>query len=345
MVWAPAAPGAAMLVIEEQAVAQAGTGKPTSRLVLRAAAGLGGAAIAIALLTCSRLRPPLDPNTAAHTTSFAGKARSWYLHVPPALQPLQPAPLVIALHGGGGRARSLESFTHLSALADREGFLVAYPQGEGHNWYDGRETDTSEAHRTKRDDAGFIAAMIEQIDRVHRVDRKRIYATGISNGGMFAHYLAGTLHGTFAAIAPVVGGMADPWHTGFAPKEPVAVMIVQGTADPLVPYGGGEVARDRGRVIPTEETVRKWVAANGCTSVSATDHLPDRDPDDGCTGERTMWTSCRGGADVELITLRGGGHTWPGGTQYLPERVIGTVCRDFDGAAAIWEFFKAHPKP
>jgi poly(3-hydroxybutyrate) depolymerase len=181
--------------------------------------------------------------------------------VPPALAPA-PVPLVLVFHGGGGNGPGTERLTRFTPLADREGFLVAFPEGLGKNWNDGREFTTSRAHRDHVDDVAFVAALIDAVGRLHAVDARRVYATGISNGGIFSHYLAAHLSARIAAIAPVVGGIADPPDAWLHPEQPVSVLMLQGTSDPLVPYHGGPVAFGRGRIIDTEEAARRWAALN-----------------------------------------------------------------------------------
>lgn len=201
--------------------------------------------IAAAWSVVAVLPAAADRATQAHTIEVGGLTRTYLLHVPPTL-PAGPAPLVLVFHGGGGNGPGTERLTRFSELADRERLLVAYPEGVGRNWYDGREfASGSRAHRERIDDVGFVAAMLDAIARAHAVDPRRIYATGISNGAVFSHYLAAHLSPRIAAIAPVVGGIADPPDAWLRPERPVSVLILQGTTDPLVPYRGGAIAFGR----------------------------------------------------------------------------------------------------
>ena len=314
---------------------------PRSRRALLLPAAFSTLALFAAVSTAGADSPQLE------TVSVDGRTREFLLHVPEEL-PEGPAPLVFVFHGGNGDPVGTMRLTRFNEVAERARFLVVYPQGVGRAWNDGRITQVTEPHRTGVDDLAFFDSLLELISARHAVDARRVYATGISNGGIFSHYLAANRSEKIAAIAPVVGGIADPFHERFAPTDPVSVLIVQGTADPLVPYDGGPIAapdrKDRGGIVPTDEAVRLWVEANGCGPEPETAWLPDRDPDDGCLTESRTWGNGRNGAEVVLWRIEGGGHTWPGGIQYLPVRFIGPATRDF-GSAEIWEFLQRHRKP
>jgi polyhydroxybutyrate depolymerase len=302
---------------------------------------LGGIAVILGLSA----RQPYA-HTVARELEVGGLKRNYLVHVPVALPKDKAVPVVLVFHGGSGDGAGTERITRFSALADREGFLVVYPNGIGKNWNDGRIFAGSEPHRRNIDDVAFIARVIDAVAWEHPIDPKRIYATGISNGGIFSHYLAAHLSSRIAAIAPVVGGIADPFYQRFRPEKPVSVFIIQGRNDPLVPYQAGGISEGkRGKVISTDEAIRKWVLHDGCSPEPVTGRLPDKDPKDGCTVTWSTWSKGRDGTEVMLYNIAGGGHTWPGGPQYLPERLIGKVCRDFDATEVIWDFFKRHPKP
>ena len=126
------------------------------------------------------------------------------------------------------------------------------------------------------------------------------------------------------------------------------MLILQGTEDPLVPFNGGAVTvfgMRRGKIVSTEQAVQKWVAHNQCQRDALKEDLPDKDPKDGCTVTRFRYPKGMDRTEVVLYRIDGGGHTWPNGTQYLAEKLIGKVCRDIDGSEIIWEFFKSHPRP
>lgn len=198
--------------------------------------------------------------------------------------------VVLAFHGGGASALMMRKFCGLDRVADRERFTVIYPDSEDGYW-----------HCAGLDQVRQVEALLDEL----RVSRA--FAAGFSNGAAFCHHLAANLSERIAAIACVAGGMADTTARNFHPTAPVPVLIIQGDADPIVPFAGGPVRGGRGRVIGTLEAVEKWRAA---------------------------------GSAVELITIRGGGHTWPGGPQYLSETLVGKTSREFDAAEKIWEFFR-----
>ena len=304
-------------------------------------------ALVVLLFVGARLRAQRAAGDLSQLTVGA-LTREYLLHVPADLPKNTTVPLVFVFHGGNGQALGTMNLTKFNEVADREKFLVVYPQGIGRSWNDGRITQVSQAHRDNVDDLAFFDALLTEISKTHRVDAKRVFATGISNGGIFSHYLAENRAEKIAAIAPIVGGIAVPFNENFKPAQPVSVLIIQGANDPLVPYGGGKIAggdrKDRGSVIATTETIKLWVAANGCAPSAAPSLLPDKDPKDECRTEVTQWKGGRGGSEVWLYRVQGGGHTWPGGLQYAPQFFIGKVTHDF-GSGDIWEFFKAHPKP
>lgn len=279
-----------------------------------------------------------------------GLERSYLLHVPTTLDASRPVPLVLVLHGGGGTGARMVQLTGggFNTLAERDGFLVAYPDGIEKHWNDGRAGVTWRAHLGGVDDVGFIAALIERLTRDWPVDARRVYVTGASNGGMMAVRLGCELADTIAAIAPVIAAMPAALAPHCAPAAAaLSVLFMIGVQDPLVPWEGGEVRLGRknfGTVLSVAESVKFWVTHNRCRISPVVTDEPDRDPRDGTRVRRESYDSCRDGTAVVLYAIDGGGHTWPGGYQYLPERVIGKGSRDLDGAEVIWNFFKRQEK-
>jgi len=221
-------------------------------------------------------------------------------------------------------------------VAAREQFVVAYPDGIGRGWNDGRSGVNGDA-----DDVAFIAGLIDELAAEHAIDRSRVYVTGASNGGMMSYRVGCELSDRVAAIAPVIANL--PTELPCAPQKPLSVLAINGTADPLVPYNGGQIARNRGEVLSAALSTQFFAQRAGCNAAEPTVEEPDVDGND---DSRTFVTryDCPGPVQVSLITLGGAGHTWPGGVQYLPHFVVGGVSHDFDGAERIWEFFEPHTR-
>lgn len=267
-----------------------------------------------------------------------GRPRSYLVHTPPPSSKPKHLPLVLVFHGGGDSAAGIEKLTKFSALADREEFLAVYPEALDHHWNDGRKPNPSV------DDVAFVRELLRVTERRYHADPSRIYATGFSNGAIFCHLLAEKLSGQIAAIAPVSGGIAEPFASGFKPKHPVSVFIIHGTSDPIVKYDGGAVDHGLGgKTVPTSRALGLWLAADACGKTPESGWLPDRVPDDHCRVQWVRWKSWRG-TEVLNYRIEGGGHTWPGGKQYAPAFLVGWVCEDFDATQVIWEFFKGHPQ-
>jgi polyhydroxybutyrate depolymerase len=238
---------------------------------------------------------------------------------------------VLVFHAAGGRGRGIARHTGFTELAEREGFAVAYPDGIGGRWNDGRRPGS-------RDDVGFVRALVDSLRREVTVDSSRIYATGISNGAMLSYRLACDLPGIFAAIAPVAGALPVSLAERCVPAPRISVAAFQGTADRSLPYGGG--GNPPATVLSAERSVAFWARAAGC----ATDHPETAVSDsvsDGTRLRRLDYPACAGNREVVLYTIEGGGHTWPGGPE--ASRRVGRVSREINATRVIWDFFQRHP--
>src|SRR3990172_834937 len=165
---------------------------------------------------------PVSPQAGTYlaTIDHGGRVRRYLLHVPPAAKDLQPLPLVVLLHGGGGPGDRIDDLTGMIAIADREGFLVALPDGVDKNWNDGRDDVRSTAHRENVDDVGFIRAMIDDVAAKTPVEARRVYAAGISNGAMMSSRLACEASDLIAAVGLVVGTAPEGFEETCRPLLP-----------------------------------------------------------------------------------------------------------------------------
>jgi polyhydroxybutyrate depolymerase len=269
--------------------------------------------------------------------SSGGLTRTYQGHLPASYADAQRLPLVLALHGHGGDGQGMQRLTHLNSLADRHGFIVVYPDGYQKSWADGR--GATEADQAGVDDVGFLSALIDTLAGRFKVDRSRVYVTGISNGGFMSERLACDLANKVAAVAAVAATMPTGLAARCAPQRPVPFLLMQGTSDPLVPAQGGDVRGERGTVLSASATAQKWVSIDGCSAPPVTGNEPDV-ANDGTRVSYETYSGCRDASAVALYLVEGGGHTWPGGLQYLPAALIGKTSRDIDAGEVIWSFFQ-----
>ena len=251
--------------------------------------------------------------TSLESLELGGATRSYRLHLPATGE--RPYPVVFSFHGLNSNAEQEERLSQFSALADREGFIAVYPEGVGSKW---RFVGRSDA------DVLFTMAIIEKLAADHPIDRRRIYATGISNGAQMAWRLACDRPDVFAAFGFVAGGYRKICDGPVRPP----IILFHGTSDRLLPYGG------RGVLMPVRAFAVGWAAREGCRMASQGEVIYRKGD---ATGER--W-ACLPGQEVELYTLDGKGHSWPG--SMMPARI---TSQDVDATSVMWAFFKAHVRP
>lgn len=281
----------------------------------------------------------LQPGTQPQSITHGGATRTYLVHIPPAYDGRREMPLVLVFHGGGGTGAVAERTTGFSPVADREGFIAVYPDATNRQWNDGR---LSSRLPTDVDDVAFVAALLDHLLATLRIDPLRVYATGISNGGFMSHRLGAELSSRIAAIGPVAGTLGENVVPRFAPRQPVSVIDLHGTADRFVRYEGGEVIARGGIAVSVARVIELWAKAAGCSSPPRVETLPDRDPGDGTRVRRESHTPCRQGTEVVLYTIEGGGHNWPG--RPAPRPALGPATREIDATQVIWEFFRSHAK-
>ena len=254
-----------------------------------------------------------------------------------------PRPTILILHGGGMSANHSLRTSGFEPLIAREKFVAVYPNALRREWNDGREARMKE--RGYADDVAYMRALVNELVASGIADPKRIYVTGASNGGMMSLRLICESADLFAAAAPIIAHIPVDIAAGCTPSRAVPVLLINGTADPLVPYRGGGVgfAGRRGDVISTDDTVARLRRFNGCNDSAKTERLPDLAPDDGSTVTVTRWLDCSSRAPVVLYRVNGGGHRIPsrnGSPKPVIDRLLGTENHDFDAPEAIWAFFR-----
>jgi polyhydroxybutyrate depolymerase len=274
------------------------------------------------------------------TLQAGGHTRSYLVYLPPSYTPWRAFPLVLAFHGGEGSAWGMNRLTHLNQVAEAKSFIVVYPDGYQKHWGDGRGNTPSE--RDGVDDVAFIELLLETLSQQFRIDARHIYATGISNGGYFTLLLGCQLAEQIAAIAPVAASLPTNLVAQCKASPPVPMLLIHGTADMFVPAIGGELTRGvGGHILPVAATVNLWAVRNGCMATSDVENLPSTERD-GTWVRRTTYRGSGPRCSVVFYNIVNGGHTWPGGWQYLPAMVVGKASTNLDASAVIWDFFQAH---
>lgn len=289
-----------------------------------------------------------------------GLARTFRFYVPDKLA--AEVPVVVLLHGGTGNAAELfdrkgRGTREWLEIAEQEGLLLLVPNGtdpqtgaptgDKLNWNDCRPK--TGRRFSEADDTGFIDALLDQIaERFARqgivIDTDRVYVTGSSNGGLMAYRLATELPDRFAAAAVFIANRPAESECSEA-ASPMPMLIVNGTADPLMPFAGGTIGKRRGVVLSAEDTRAYWIRVNHARPAGLVVHLPDRDPDDGSEVSCEMYPpASRKGAPVRFCEVAGGGHSMPSIEHVLSrfaERFVGRQNHDIEGAQVAWEFLKS----
>lgn len=344
--------------------------RKTLRVILVVAAISLAAFMSMGFTPSEARRRAYGPGDYDFSLKHNGLSRTFIVHVPPGYDANKPLPLVIAFHGGGGSARAAVRHFRLDEKADKEDFIVVYPQGTGRvvaghmfgAWNAGRCCEPALSRRV--DDAGFVRAMIKKLDQYFVVDGRRIYATGFSNGAQMAFRLACELSDVIAAVA--AGGSVGTLDE-CRPRRPVPVFLFDGTRDPCSPHQGSSQCGGcmaeflRGIGIPVKDSnvyacdsvsayLEKWAKLDGC---AASTRRTSRKGNTVCT----TYGPCKGNTQVTSCVTEGAGHNWPGNSGYgidaCDNRPQGYVCRqwkravgplnlDYDATYAIWEFLKRY---
>lgn len=306
---------------------------------------------AVAAATMPRALPAGDHEL---EVKHDGRTRTALVHVPTQVDRNdEPLPVVLNFHGGGGNAEGHKRWSGLDRIADRERFIVVYPEGTGLfsrrllTWNAG--TCCGYARRQAVDDVGFVRALLAELAARAPVDHTRIYATGMSNGAMMSYRLAAEASDLVAAIAPVAGAMVLE---SLEPTRPVPVIHFHSVDDPRALFNGGLGPRfpflTRTLHPSVEQTVQKWVQYDGCASepvAGPTRHGQEGTGDASHTATKLVYAPCRGGAEVALWKLTGAGHVWPGAPPTYSELLLGEPSRVIDASEEMWQFFRRFSRP
>lgn len=248
----------------------------------------GGSSGGVATCTASKL----SKGDSTRMLDVGGTSRSYILHVPASYTGATAVPLVLDFHALGGSGSQEQSSSGYQALADKEGFLIAFPNGIDNAWNIGPCCTNSR----DVDDLGFAKGMVTAIAKDGCVDPKRVYATGFSMGGGMSHYLACNAADVFAAATPASFDLLVPDEEPCAPSRPISVLTFRGTADTVVPFNGGQGSSGRITFLGAQKSFERWAGIDGCTGSTTSD------------GDCTYYEQCEGGVEVGLCVKQGGSH-------------------------------------
>ena len=270
--------------------------------------------------------PSLTPGDTTHTLVAGGIDRSYIVHIPSNYDASRPIPVVLIFHGFNLKAEDMIRITGFNTQADSVGFVAVYPQGSGKQpaWNGGR--CCGEAQKQNVDDVGFIRLLLADLGKVINVDTKRVYATGFSNGAIMSYRLGCDLADQIAAIAPVSAAQETEV---CQPSRPLSVIHFHGTADKLNPYDGGS------RFTSVKDSIQFWVNQDDCPTQPVSERSGSIVHD--------TYAPCEQSTAVELYTIEGGEHAWPGGEAVSAE--IGKPTMEISATQVMWEFFMVHPMP
>lgn len=285
-----------------------------------------------------------QPGDYSYTLQHGDLKRAYLIHVPPGYKPDTPMPVVFAFHGGGGdMTLQANKNYNIVGKADSAGFIAVFPNGYSRlpsgklaTWNAGN--CCAQARDREVDDVGFVRALVAQVQKQLNVDRTRLYATGMSNGGMMSHRLACEMADTFAAIAPVAGTDNT---LQCKPSKPISVLHIHAKNDTHVLYNGGageDAFKDKSMVTDftsVPETVRRWTERNRCTGLAK--RVLDV-PGAVCEA----YQQCADGVQVEVCTTETGGHSWPGASSVRAGKEAASQA--INANDVMWDFFQRVPK-
>jgi polyhydroxybutyrate depolymerase len=294
----------------------------------------------VAAATATAVQLPAGDHT--RTLEVDGRQRSYLVHVPESVDHDSAAPVVLVFHGFGANSQMMVGFSGMSEKADEAGFLAVYPQAMGIGFVRAFNAGTwnGQLAEAMPDDVAFVDRLLDDLAGVAHIDPRRVYATGMSNGGMMCYRLAQEMPDRIAAIAAVAGTMAV---AGPPPERPMPVLHFHGTADTVVAYEGpSESTREHFAFLSVEETVRFWVRQNACQATPVSTPVDDR-LEDSTTVTRVAFVTAKQEERVVLYRIEGGGHTWPG--REPPPLILGRSTREIDANDLMWSFFQRYQLP
>lgn len=290
----------------------------------------------------------------AESIAVDGVQRQFQVHIPECYDRSKPAPVVFVFHGLGMNSTMMVGLSGFNGVSERNGCIVVYGDAAGGRWYDGMSGQAA-------NDIAYVEAILGRLGKIANIDRRRIYACGISNGGYFSQVLAGAMPDRIAAVGVVASTLMERTAAGIQGRA-LPIVFILGSDDALIPWGDGRV-KDLGKLgevlglsslgsidnsvvrmgglLSVPETLAFWTNHNNVGGTPRSSQLADKDPKDGTRIKKEQWGS--GASEVVLYTVEGGGHTWPGSINLKAiSGVSGNISQDANGAELLWEFFQGH---
>lgn len=334
----------------------------------------GTKAFGLAAIALMIAAPALTQET-KETVTVDDVSRSFTVRLPRGYDPQHHYPVVVMLHGMNQDPDDMERLTRFDELADKDGIIAVYPAALHGRWnvgvhaeerptmmnpgrrrsgypggggggggyprggggYPGGQqpSQREERRQAETDDIGFFNQMLDQLSTKYPVDSSRVYAVGLSEGGFMSLRLGCALGDRFAAVAAV--GAAMPKTMICLPARPVSAVMIDGTSDPVVPYGGGTEHNLNLKTLSVEDSAKAWAKIDRCGEKPEKSKLPEKDKG-GMETKVDTYTGCQQASQVVLYSVKGAGNTWPGGEQYEPENTVGKTSSDLDANQVIWSF-------
>jgi polyhydroxybutyrate depolymerase len=319
----------------------------------------------------AQAQPPGQAHDAQEQVEINDLPRTYVVHLPQGYDSQQRYPIVILLHGLDQDAAEMARITHFNEFADRNGIVAVYPNGMNGRWNLGAgepqrpnrrppyrrpgiyapgyplveqlvEQRPDQDERRERPNRGadlqFLNRMLDKLAGHYSVDTRRIYAAGLGEGGFMALRMGCSMADRIAAVAVVAAAM--PRMLNCVPSRPLPIIFMNGTDDPLVPYGGGRYKNTMVHLFSAEDSAKEWARLNRCSEKPSESKLPAL-KEGGKETKVYIFDGCQENAQVTLYAVKNGGHTWPGGEQYLSEKEIGKVSNALNANETIWSFLVA----
>ncbi len=249
--------------------------------------------------------------------------RAYNLHIPSSYNSKKPVPLVLAFHPVGGSGKDMEEITGFNAIADKQGFIVAYPDAVAKHW-DSRRSNAPET----TNDIGFISVLIQELSQQYKIDANRIYVVGFSNGATFAQRVGCELSDKVTAIAAVASSMPSNLARTCKPTKPLPVLMINGTKDEAFPYYTAGKA-----LLSLSDTVKFWTTHNRCSTKTDRQTLPQSPH-----VRLDNYKSCANQTSVLLYTIEGGGHSWGDNSMSSSGNPVKSG-QELKVSSLIWKFF------